>query len=131
MARKGPLSGVRIIAITQAHAGPFATQVLGDLGAEVIKSEPPRIGENARSTAPKLGDLSYYTLALNRNTKFIALDLRTETGKQAFNELIKISDVFISNLRYGAQQRTGAGYETLRSINPRLIHCSITGYGSS
>lgn len=131
MPRKGPLSGVRVIAITQAHAGPFATQVLGDLGAEVIKIEPPGIGENARSTAPKLGGLSYYTLALNRNTKFIALDLRTETGKQAFNDLIKISDVFISNLRYGAQQRTGAGYETLRQINPRIIHCSITGYGPS
>ena len=100
MAIKGPLSGVRILDLSQAHAGPYGSQILADLGAEVIKIETP-MGDLTRQ--PMLGPSGgYYILALNRNKKGIVLDLWTKAGKEAFLELVKISDVVYDNFRVGA-----------------------------
>jgi len=131
MARIGMLNGVRIIDLSQAVAGPSGSQLLGDLGAEVIKIEPPEIGDIARGAAPKLEGESFYQLALNRNKKSMTLDLNTRTGKEAFHDLVKVSDVVFDNFRPGVLERLGADYETLSRINPRIVSCSITGYGAT
>lgn len=126
-----PLTGVRIVDLSIAHAGPFGSQLLADLGAEVIKIEPPDTGEIARDLSPKLEGEGYYFLALNRNKKSVCLNLYTELGKQAFYDLVKISNVVYDNLRGGVLERLGADYKTLKTINPHIISCSITGLGSS
>lgn len=126
--RKGPLSGVRIIDLTQAHAGPFGTMLLGDLGAEIIKIESP-VGDILRFGHKKVSLKLYYTLALNRNKKSIVLDLGSELGKKAFYDLVKISDVVISNNRAGVPTRQGTDFDTIKKVNPRIIRCNISGYG--
>lgn len=129
MALKGPLTGVRVIDLTHAHAGPYGTQMLGDLGAEVIKVEPPT-GDMIRSDVfgPKGG---YYIQALNRNKKGVVLDLTTPSGKEALREMVKVSDVIMDNFRLGAMQRLGFDYESVKKLNPKIISASISGYGSS
>ena len=123
MAIKGPLTGVRIIDLSQAHAGPYGSQMLGDLGAEIIKVETP-MGDLLRGSG-------YYLRSLNRNKKGMVLDLTTETGKQALYDLVKVSDVIMDNFRAGVSERLGFDYETVSKMNPRIISASITGYGSS
>jgi crotonobetainyl-CoA:carnitine CoA-transferase CaiB-like acyl-CoA transferase len=125
---KGPLSGVRVLDMTQAHAGPFGTMLLGDLGAEIIKLESP-VGDMLRLGEKRASPLLYYSTALNRNKKGLVLDLASEHGKRAFQGLVRVSDVVISNSRAGVPERQGTDYETLRDINPRIIRCDITGYG--
>lgn len=127
----GALKRVRIIDLSVAVAGPSGSQLLGDLGAEVIKIELPGIGDITRGAAPKLEGASFYHLAVNRNKKSVTLDLGTETGKQALRDLVKISDVVFDSFRPGTLERLGADFETLRKINPKIICCSITGYGPS
>ena len=129
MAIKGPLNGIRVLDLTQAHAGPFGTQMLGDMGAEIIKIEVPGRGDLIRALPPKVEGEGYYTLALNRNKKSIELDLGTPSGKEAFYELVKVSDVVFDNFRAGSMERLGADYDTLKKYNPKIICCSITGYG--
>ena len=123
------LSSVRVVDLTAAVAGASGSQLLGDLGAEVIKIESPGIGDLTRDAAPKLGGESFYQLALSRNKKSVTLDLRTETGLEALHDLVRVSDVVFDNFRPGVLDRLAADYETLRKINPRIISCSITGYG--
>lgn len=128
MALKGPLNGVRMLDLSQAHAGPYGSQILGDMGAEVIKIETP-LGDMLRF--PGTPDGGYYIKALARNKKGIVLDLHTKTGKEAFYDLVKVSDIVYDNFRVGALERLGADYETLKTLNPRIISASITGYGAS
>jgi CoA:oxalate CoA-transferase len=125
------LEGVRVVDLTAAVAGPSGSQLLGDLGAEVIKIEIPGIGDMTRDAAPKLKDMSFYQLALGRNKKSVTLDLQTGTGRQAFYDLVSVSDVVFDNFRPGVLERLEADFETLRKINARVISCSITGYGTS
>jgi len=129
MAIRGPLNGIRVLDLSQAHAGPFGTQILGDLGAEVIKIEAPGRGDLVRAVPPKLEGEGYYTLALNRNKKSLTLDLNTPSGKEAFYDLAKVSDVVFDNFRAGAMKRLGIDYESLKKIKPKIICCSITGFG--
>lgn len=131
MTIRGPLNSVRILDLSQAHAGPYGSQILGDLGAEVIKIEPPRRGDIARALSPNIRGEGYYTLALNRNKKSVALDLYTESGKEAFHDLVGVSDVVFDNFKTGVTKRLGVDFETLKKINPEIISCSITGYGPS
>lgn len=131
MARTNILKGVRIVDLSIAVAGSSGSQLLGDLGAEIIKIEPPGVGEIIRDPAPKLNGESYYFLANNRNKKGITLDLYTETGQEALHDLVKVSDVVYDNLRPGVVERLGADFETVRKINPKIISCSLSGYGSS
>jgi len=128
MTVKGPLTGVRLLDLSQAHAGPYGSQMLGDMGAEVIKIESP-MGDMLRF--PGTPDGGYYIKALARNKKGIVLDLHTKTGKEAFYDLVKVSDVVYDNFRVGAMERLGADYETLKTLNPKIISASITGYGTS
>ena len=131
MDNHAPLSGIRVIDQTQALAGPYATMILGDLGADVIKIEKPGIGDNSRQWAPPfIGDQSCYYLAINRNKRGIALDIRAEKGRELVHRLVTDADVFLTNLMTTASlRRHGIDYETLRAINPRLIYASISGYG--
>ena len=131
MAIRGPLTGIRVLDLSHAHAGPYGSQLLGDLGAEVIKIEPPGRGDLVRGINPNLKGESYYTLALNRNKKGITLDIYTESGKEAFYDLVKMSDVVFDNFRAGVIERLGIDFETLKKTNPKIISCSITGYGAA
>ncbi|MDP2952537.1 MAG: CoA transferase [Chloroflexota bacterium] len=128
----GPLQGVRVLAVERNVAGPYGSMILGDLGAEVIKIEPPG-GEQIRlvNVPPYHKGEPALFLAFNRNKKGMVLDLRTETGLQAFYDLVKVSDVVWDNNRQGVMERLKADYEILKQINSRIICCSITGYGSS
>jgi len=131
MAIRGPLSGVRVLDLSQAHAGPFGSQMLGDMGAEVTKIEAWGRGDATRVIPPKLKGEGYYTLALNRNKKSLTLDLGTPSGREAFYDLVKVSDVVLDNFRAGTMERLGLDYEALKKINPLIICCSITGFGST
>ena len=129
MAIRGPLKGVRVLDLSQAHAGPFGTQILGDMGAQVIKIEAPGRGDVTRLVPPKLKGEGYYILALNRNKKSLTMDLGTPSGKEAFYDLVKVSDVVLDNFKAGTMERLGIDYEALKNINSRIICCSITGFG--
>ncbi len=129
---KGPLSGIRVLDVSRAIAGPYGSMILADLGAEVIKIEPPRWGERARHIpGPNHKGESYYFLAFNRNKKSVTLNLATELGREAFYDLVRISDVVWDNFRPRVMERLGADYDTLKEINPGIICCSVTGFGSS
>lgn len=130
---KGPLDGIRVLDASQMLAGPICGMRLGDLGAEVLKIEPPA-GEWTRThgfaDAEIGGDTTAY-LALNRNKKSVAVNLKSPDGLDVFYELVRRSDVFLQNFRVGTADRLGIGYEKLHEINPRLVYCSISGYGES
>ena len=127
-----PLAGLRVVDITQSAAGPYCTMILGDLGAEVIKVERPDGGDDARSWAPPYwGDEGCTFLALNRNKRSLAVDLKTPAGKDILWELIDGADVLVHNLRTGALDKLGFDWETVHARNPRLIYCSMTAFGGS
>lgn len=125
---QGPLSGVRVVDITTVFMGPSATQMLGDLGADVIKVEAPG-GDVVRGIGPQGQDrMGPLFLGMNRNKRSIALDLKTEEGRNALIELAKGADVLTYNVRPQAMQRLGLDYETLAAVNPRLIYVGMFGF---
>jgi crotonobetainyl-CoA:carnitine CoA-transferase CaiB-like acyl-CoA transferase len=127
----GPLTGIRVLDLTRALAGPYCTMMLGDMGAEVVKVESPEGGDDSRAWAPPyIGKESAYYLSCNRNKKSITLNLRSEAAKKILTDLIKVSDVVVENFRPGVMTKMGFPYQTLKSINPRVIFCSITGFGN-
>ena len=119
-----PLEGVRVLELSHIVAGPSGGVILGDLGADVIKIEHPENGDTARGQAN--GGSTFYTF--NRNKKYLALDLRVPQGKKIFEQLVARSDVVFDNFAPGALQRLGLGYEWGRTINPRIIYCSVKGF---
>ncbi len=123
-----PLSGVRVLDLTQAYSGPFCVMHLADHGAEVIKVESPR-GDQSRTWGPLKNDYSAYYAYINRNKKGITLDLKSEQGKEVLKDLIKESDVICENFRIGTLERLGFPYEEIKKINPRIIYGSISGFG--
>lgn len=125
----GPLQGIRVLDFTRVLAGPSAALALADLGAEVIKIEPPGSGDETRSFPPFREGESHYYLAVNRGKKSIVLDLKSEAGVALAKELVAKCDIVIENYRPGVMDRLGLGYETLSAINPRLIYCAISGFG--
>jgi len=127
----GPLTGVTVVDLTRVLAGPFCTMLLADMGAEVIKIEDPSGGDDVRSFPPIAHGWSSYFLGLNRSKKSVALDLKTSGGQDALGRLVRRADVLIENFRPGGLARLGFGYEAVRAINPRLIYCSISGYGQN
>jgi len=128
----GPLAGLRVLDASRVLAGPYCGQVLGDLGADVIKVERPGAGDETRAWGPPfLGPLSAYYLSCNRNKRAITLDLSRAEGVQLFQELVRRSDVLLENFRSGSADRLGLSPDRLLALNPRLIVCSITGYGRS
>jgi crotonobetainyl-CoA:carnitine CoA-transferase CaiB-like acyl-CoA transferase len=133
---KGPLAGIRVLDLTRVLAGPWATQTLADLGADVIKVERPRIGDDTRSFPPfvsRNGDAaqSTYFLALNRGKRSITIDLCRPEGQELVRKLADKSDVFIENYKVGSLGKFGLDYPTLSVRSPRLVYCSITGFGQS
>ena len=125
-----PLGGIRILDLSQALAGPVATRILGDLGAEIIKVEPPGTGESARRMgATFLSGESMYFMTFNRNKLGVTLNLRSDEGKKIFHRLVRISDVVLDNFRPGVMARLGADYDTLKEVNPSIVCASISGFG--
>ncbi len=127
--REKPLSGVRILDLTQAYSGPFCTMHLADHGAEVIKIEAPGVGDQSRKWEPIEGEASGYFSYINRNKYGVTLNLKTEAGKEIFRSLVKTADVVCENFRVGTMERLDLGYESLRALNPRLIYASVSGFG--
>jgi len=127
----GPLQGIKVIDLTRVLAGPFATQSLGDLGAEVLKIEPPGGGDETRRFPPFLDGEGHYFLGINRNKKSLVVDLQQEAGKEILRKLVAQADILVENYRPGVMDRLGLGYAVLAEINPRLIYCAISGFGLS
>jgi crotonobetainyl-CoA:carnitine CoA-transferase CaiB-like acyl-CoA transferase len=133
----GPLAGLRILDLSRILAGPTCTQLLGDLGAEVLKVERPGAGDDTRGWGPPYvadaagepTDLSAYFLAANRNKRSIAVDLATEAGVSLIRDLLRVCDVVVENYKPGDLERRGLGYDDLKGLAPRLVWCSITGFG--
>lgn len=124
------LSDVVVVDLSRVFAGPFSTMMLGDLGATIIKVEQPGKGDDTRHFGPPYiaGEAAYY-LGLNRNKYSITLDFSQPEQKQQLLDLIKTATVLVENFRPGTLAKQGLGYEDLRSLNPGLIYCSISGYG--
>ena len=127
----GPLSGVRIVDLTRLYPGPFGTQLLGDLGAEVIKVEDKNSPDYIRFFPPVFVKEGAGYICVNRNKKSFALDLRSDRGKELFFKLVEKSDVVVEQFRPGVLDKMGLGYEKGRACNPRIIYCSITGFGQT
>lgn len=125
----GPLAGVRVLDFTRVLAGPSASLALADLGADVIKIEPPGTGDETRTFPPFKDGESHYYLAINRGKRSIVIDLKSEDGVALARDLAAKCDIVIENYRPGVMDRLGLGYETLCAINPGLIYCAISGFG--
>ena len=123
------LDGIKILAFEQVLSGPFATCLLADMGAEVIKVERPGVGDVIRSWDSVVKGLSSGYVWLNRNKRSITVDVKKEQGQQILQKLAKKSDIFFENYAPGVAPRLGLGYEKLSEMNPRLIYCSLSGYG--
>jgi len=140
-ALRGPLKGVTVVDLTLAYAGPFATLMLGGLGATVIKVENPQDGDMSRGNPPFIGqdgvtmdvardgDMSLAFINRARNKKSVTLNLKHEQARAIIRKLVATADIFVENFAPGVVERLGVDYESLRSINPRIIYCSIKGYG--
>jgi crotonobetainyl-CoA:carnitine CoA-transferase CaiB-like acyl-CoA transferase len=127
-----PLDGVRVLDVSQIMAGPFCSMLLGDMGADVIKIEPPDGDQTRRAMAFKLkGNDSLGFFNLNRNKRSLAIDLKKSAGREVFYRLARTADILIENYRPGVTRRLGIDYATLREINPRLIYASISGFGQT
>jgi crotonobetainyl-CoA:carnitine CoA-transferase CaiB-like acyl-CoA transferase len=125
----GPLRGLRVLDFTRVLAGPSAALALADLGAEVLKIEPPETGDETRLFPPFRDGVSHYFLSVNRGKKSIVLDLKTPEGLAIAQDLADRSDILLENYRPGVMDRLGLGYEALAARNPRLIYCAISGFG--
>src|SRR5690606_36042117 len=137
--RPAALAGVRVLDLTRVLAGPWCTQNVADLGAEVLKIERPGNGDDTRGWGPPYikdaegrdtTEAAYYTSA-NRNKTSVALDIASEKGAGAVRELAKQCDVFVENFKVGGLRKYGLDYESIKAINPGIVYCSITGFGQT
>jgi itaconate CoA-transferase len=123
------LNGVRVVSFEQVLAGPFCTCILADMGAEVVKVERPGVGDLIRHWDKVVRGLSSGYVWLNRNKQSLTVDVKQAKGREILHRLIRNADIFFENYAPGVAERSGLGYEELKSINPRLIYCSLSGYG--
>ncbi|MFE3453551.1 CaiB/BaiF CoA transferase family protein [Nonomuraea sp. NPDC059194] len=131
METSGALSGLLVADFSRVLAGPYATMLLGDLGADVVKVERPEGGDDTRAWGPPYADgQATYFLGVNRNKRSIALDLRDPGDLEVARALVARADVLVENFRPGTMERLGLGYETVRELNPGLVYCSVTGFGA-
>lgn len=126
-----PLEGLRVLDLTRLLPGPLATQHLADHGAEVIKIEDTGAGDYARTMGPMQGESSYFFQVVNRNKKSLRLDLKQERGRELFLRLAATADVLVEGFRPGVMHKLGLDYEAIARVNPRLVYCSISGYGQT
>jgi formyl-CoA transferase/CoA:oxalate CoA-transferase len=128
--REGALRGVRVLDLTRILSGPFSTMILADLGADVVKIEDHRHGDDTRQWGPPFhGEDAAYYHAVNRNKRSLAVDLKNESGRDLVRQLATSADVLVENFRPGTAARLGLGYDELRELNPRLVYGSVSGYG--
>lgn len=127
----GPLKGLKVLDLTRVLAGPFATMILADLGAEVIKVEMPGSGDDARHFGPYQNGESAYFMSLNRNKQSVTLNLKAEEGKDILREMVKQVDVLVENFKPGTMKKLGLDYDELKKINPGLIYAASTGFGQT
>ena len=126
-----PLTDVTVLDVTQMVSGPFASMQLADLGADVYKTERPDGGELGRSNPPFVEGRSTYFASVNRNKESVAMDLKSDCGREAFRSLAERADVIVENNPPGRMERFGLGYETISDLNPEIVYCSITGFGQT
>ncbi|MDX2093206.1 MAG: CaiB/BaiF CoA-transferase family protein [Kofleriaceae bacterium] len=135
MLRPGPLAdaltGIRVLDLSRLLPGPFLTMVLADMGADVVKIEDPRVGDYLRAFPPAKGGVSGRYLAVNRGKRSLALDLKQPAARDAFLKLVEQADVVVESFRPGVMAKLGLAYETLAARNPKIIVCSISGYGQT
>ncbi|HTO60154.1 MAG TPA: CoA transferase [Bradyrhizobium sp.] len=126
-----PLAGIRVVDLSRFIAGPYCAMLLGDLGADVVKVEPPARGEQSRAFGPFVEGESLYTMVFNRNKRSLTLDLRSEPGKAVLRDLLRSADVLVENFVPGTLEAMGFDWDTLKALNPRLIVTRISGFGQS
>src|SRR5699024_9462173 len=124
-----PLQSIRVLDLTRLLPGPYCTMLLADFGAEVIKVEDPKEGDYARAYEPKSGEDSTFFHSLKRNKKSVCLNLKSQQGKADFLRMAANADVDVEAVRPGAMERLGLDYDKLKSANPKLVYCAVTGYG--
>ena len=130
-AAAGALDGIRVVDLSRFIAGPYCAMLLGDMGADVVKVEPPGRGENSRAFGPFVEGESLYTMVFNRNKRSLTLDLRSPQGKEILRELLRTADVLVENYVPGTLEKMGFAWDVLKELNPRLIVTRISGFGQS
>lgn len=128
---KQPLEDIKVLDLSRVYAGPGGSMILGDLGADVIRIESPKGTDSMRDWVPFVEGESTYYMCANRNKRSITINLKHESGKKLFLRMLKDADVVLENFKTGTLQRMGLGYEELTKVNPKLIMCSVTGYGQT
>ena len=132
MPPSGPLAGLTVLDLSRVLSGPYCTMLLADMGARVVKIEQPGRGDDTRAWGPPfVGTESAYFLSINRNKESVTLDFKEPRGREILDRLLERADVLVENFRPGALERLGLDYESIRQAHPRLIHCSISGFGHS
>lgn len=127
----GPLDGIKVLDLTRVLAGPYATMLLGDLGAEVIKIEQPGTGDESRNFGPFKNGFSLYFMSVNRGKRSITLNLKTERGQSIFKQLLAHTDIVVENFRPGTMKKLGLDYDTLKTEHPSLIYAACSGFGQT
>jgi len=127
----GALAGIRVLDLSRLLPGPFLTMVLADMGADVVKVEDPRVGDYLRAFPPAKGGMGGRFLAINRGKRSLALDLKSPTGRDAFLRMVERADVVVESFRPGVMDKLGVGWAALSARNPKLVLCSISGYGQT
>lgn len=123
------LEGIRVLDLSRVLAGPYCTMMLADYGANIIKIEPPKVGDDSRAFGPFVGKESAYFMSLNRNKRSMVLNFKRQAECDLFKELVKQADVVVENYRPGTMEKFGLGYEELKKINPKLIYAACSGFG--
>ena len=125
------LSHLKVLDLTTHLSGPYCAMLLADHGADVVKVERPGKGDDMRATPPFVADESAPFMLWNRNKRSVTIDLKSSEGLAQFRQLVEVADVMIENFKPGTAQRIGVGYEAMSALNPRLVYCSISGFGQT
>ena len=126
-----PLAGLRVLDLSRVLAGPYCSMMLADYGADIVKIEPPDVGDDARAFGPFVGKESAYFMSLNRNKRSMTLNFKREAEIDVFREMVKHADVVLENYRPGTMEKFGLGYDELKKINPKIIYAACSGFGHS
>ena len=126
-----PLTGLRVLDLSRVLAGPYCTMMLADYGADIVKIEPPKVGDDSRAFGPFVGKESAYFMSLNRNKRSMTLNFKRQAECDVFKEMVKYADVVVENYRPGTMEKFGLGYDVLKTINPKIIYAACSGFGHS